>query len=214
MPITFNCACGKTLRVKDELAGKRVKCPACDAVAAVPAAEPQFEVVEEPPPKPVSRPLARPAAKPAAVDDEDDEPRPKAKAKRDDEGYDLEDEDDKPAKKSAAKWKRDEDDEDRPKKKRRRDEDDDEDDDRPRKKKRRRAAEESGSGNSGNRMGYVIGGLLCVLIGAAIAYFSYNSDARRSTGRMIGGIVMSVAGGISAIRGFTGNVPDDDEEDE
>src|SRR5688500_8610032 len=29
MPITVTCECGKSLKVKDELIGKRVKCPAC-----------------------------------------------------------------------------------------------------------------------------------------------------------------------------------------
>lgn len=211
MPVTFQCGCGKTLRVKDELAGKRVKCPACGGVAAVPAAEPEFDVVEdEPPPrKPAARPVARPAR-----DDDDDEPRPaKGKARKDD-GYDLDEDDEKPAKKSAAKWKRkpdDDEDDDRPRKRRR--DDDDEDEDRPRKRKKKRRAAEAESGNGGNRAGYIIGGLVCVLIGLGIAYLSYNSDARRSTGRMIGGIVMAVFGGISAIRGFTGAVPDDDEDE-
>ena len=35
MPITLRCACGKTLRVGDELAGKRVKCPVCEAIQTV-----------------------------------------------------------------------------------------------------------------------------------------------------------------------------------
>ena len=29
MPITVTCSCGKSLKVRDELIGKRVKCPAC-----------------------------------------------------------------------------------------------------------------------------------------------------------------------------------------
>jgi hypothetical protein len=89
MPITFNCTCGKTLRVKDELAGKRVRCPDCQAIVNAP--EPELEVgipLEDDPPPP------KPAARPAVVEDEDDEPRPaKAKAKKADEGYDLDDED-------------------------------------------------------------------------------------------------------------------------
>jgi len=33
MPITVKCeGCGKTLKVKDELAGKRVRCPGCGQV--------------------------------------------------------------------------------------------------------------------------------------------------------------------------------------
>ena len=69
MPITISCPCGKKLRVADEHAGKRVKCPACQAVSTVPAPEPEpeFEIVE-PAPKPVARPVARPR-----VDDDDDD---------------------------------------------------------------------------------------------------------------------------------------------
>ncbi len=37
MPIPFSCSeCEKQLRVKDELAGKRIKCPECAAVVLVP----------------------------------------------------------------------------------------------------------------------------------------------------------------------------------
>ncbi|MFQ3592276.1 MAG: hypothetical protein SNJ82_03685 [Gemmataceae bacterium] len=39
MAISFVCDCGKPLRVKEELAGKKVRCPACKEVARVPAAE-------------------------------------------------------------------------------------------------------------------------------------------------------------------------------
>jgi uncharacterized Zn finger protein (UPF0148 family) len=38
MPIAITCQCGKTLNVKDELAGKAVKCPACQQIIKVPAA--------------------------------------------------------------------------------------------------------------------------------------------------------------------------------
>jgi hypothetical protein len=47
MPITFSCPCGKTLKVKDDLAGERIKCPACGEVQAVPAAADDWEVVED-----------------------------------------------------------------------------------------------------------------------------------------------------------------------
>jgi len=49
MPITVKCeACGKTLKVKDELAGKRGKCPGCGAVVHVPEASEPDE--SQPPP--------------------------------------------------------------------------------------------------------------------------------------------------------------------
>src|SRR5688572_16405911 len=37
MPITFPCPCGKRLKVPDTLAGKKVKCPECQAPVQVPA---------------------------------------------------------------------------------------------------------------------------------------------------------------------------------
>jgi hypothetical protein len=40
MTIAFSCPhCGKSLKVKDELAGKKIKCPGCQALATVPTAE-------------------------------------------------------------------------------------------------------------------------------------------------------------------------------
>jgi hypothetical protein len=48
MPITLPCSCGKTLKVNDNLAGKRVKCPVCGGVMAVPAAPAEREPVLEP----------------------------------------------------------------------------------------------------------------------------------------------------------------------
>lgn len=40
MPISFACDCGKQLRVGDEHAGKRAKCPACKNPVSVPAPPP------------------------------------------------------------------------------------------------------------------------------------------------------------------------------
>lgn len=38
MPVTVSCSCGKQLKVKDELIGKRVRCPACGTTFPVTAA--------------------------------------------------------------------------------------------------------------------------------------------------------------------------------
>src|SRR5690606_979584 len=38
MPIRLKCTCGKVLSVRDELAGKAVKCPGCQTVLRIPAA--------------------------------------------------------------------------------------------------------------------------------------------------------------------------------
>ena len=73
MPITFNCACGKTLRVPDASAGRRAKCPSCGAVVSVPHPEPDFEVVEDAP-KPAPEPEPVKPAKPYGklLDDEEE----------------------------------------------------------------------------------------------------------------------------------------------
>jgi hypothetical protein len=61
MAIRVVCACGKEINVKDELAGKKIRCPACQMVVAVPQAGPSeapmaAEVIEDdPPPRPVRR---------------------------------------------------------------------------------------------------------------------------------------------------------------
>ena len=95
MPVTFPCPCGNTLRVNDDLAGRRVRCPTCQAAVAVPAAEPPpaFEVVDGPvnPPPPAARAKARPVA-PPEFEAADDTPRPKRRPPEDD----RDDADDRP----------------------------------------------------------------------------------------------------------------------
>src|SRR5580700_8767463 len=39
MPIALSCPCGRAYRVKDDLAGKRIRCSDCGAVFAVPTDE-------------------------------------------------------------------------------------------------------------------------------------------------------------------------------
>jgi hypothetical protein len=50
MPILVDCACGRDFRIKDELAGKKVRCPECKSILAVPepvdGAEIEFEPEE------------------------------------------------------------------------------------------------------------------------------------------------------------------------
>lgn len=71
MPISFDCPCGKALRVQDQLAGKKVKCPICGEILDVPtAAAPKDEVVfdeiaPEPRPPKTAAPLP-PASSPSA----------------------------------------------------------------------------------------------------------------------------------------------------
>lgn len=64
MPLLIHCSsCNKPLKVRDELAGKKVKCPSCGVPVLVKAEEPMLleEVIDEPVP-------AKPAkAAPAAI---------------------------------------------------------------------------------------------------------------------------------------------------
>ncbi len=53
MAIEFPCTCGKRLKVADEHAGKRAKCPVCGVPQLVPEPEPvvcDLEIVEDDPP--------------------------------------------------------------------------------------------------------------------------------------------------------------------
>ncbi len=81
MPITFNCPCGKTLRVPNSSAGKRAKCPMCSAVVPVPAPQPEPSPEPQPDPEPVFEIVetapaqvipVRPYKKPFVDEDEDD----------------------------------------------------------------------------------------------------------------------------------------------
>src|SRR5437016_990909 len=73
MAIPVACACGKQLKVKDELAGKKIRCPACQAAVTVPAAAPP----EPPSPGDREEAVVAPKAKLAApVAAPTDEPTP------------------------------------------------------------------------------------------------------------------------------------------
>jgi|ERR1051326_6767086 hypothetical protein len=88
MPISTTCSCGKSYRLKDEVAGKRVRCAQCGSVFEVPASdadvETGFEAVESPTEPAVSSfrssaPVAPPQPIPVA---EFDSPPPKRRKRR------------------------------------------------------------------------------------------------------------------------------------
>jgi predicted Zn finger-like uncharacterized protein len=86
MPIRITCpACSAALNLKDELAGRAVKCPRCGGTipataTKAPPPAPAFEVVEDDaPPAPAPKPKVRSRPAPVIVvddDDEDEAPRP------------------------------------------------------------------------------------------------------------------------------------------
>ncbi|HRU06422.1 MAG TPA: hypothetical protein P5137_11690, partial [Candidatus Brocadiia bacterium] len=43
MAITLKCSCGKSLKIRDDLAGKKIRCPGCKKILVVPAAPPPAE---------------------------------------------------------------------------------------------------------------------------------------------------------------------------
>lgn len=60
MGISLGCEeCGKEYRIKDELAGKRIKCKECGAVITIPSLE--VEEIEDEDDEPLEAPLRRPA---------------------------------------------------------------------------------------------------------------------------------------------------------
>lgn len=87
MPIAISCTCGRDLSLRDELAGKLIRCPACAGTLQVPfpAEEVVEEVVAGPPPLPPAVPQKKvrdigmepPVRKP----DRPKEPREKKKKK-------------------------------------------------------------------------------------------------------------------------------------
>jgi hypothetical protein len=89
MPIRVKCEkCKKTLSVKDHLAGKKIKCPVCQSVVAVPLASPTKEPPTSPKaptskPTPKAGPAVPAAAKKPAVATK---PAVKGKAKPDSNG--------------------------------------------------------------------------------------------------------------------------------
>jgi hypothetical protein len=126
VPVEFTCdKCDRDIRVRDELAGKRVKCPGCSETVSVPEED-------QPAPAKRSSSAATRAEKPATSprrgrDIEDDDDRPRRRTSRDEE-----DEDDRPRRRSSRD---DEDEDDRPRRRSSRDEEDE--DDRPRKRSSR-----------------------------------------------------------------------------
>jgi hypothetical protein len=225
MPITFACGCGKTLRVADEHAGKRVKCPACQQPAAVPAVpdDAGFEVVDDaPPPAP---PPARPVvAKAVPVKPPAPPPPPP------DDGFEVVEDDDAPAYKvkkgqTAKRIGEDDDGNTRPRPRRRQRDRHDDEDDSDRAARRRALADPSamtpGRKSDFNKgMRYLIGGVLALLLGCFMLWHYWDSDeeVRGRFGRrrsMFGSAVaMTLAGVVFTAQGAFGLLRGDDDGDD
>src|SRR4051794_799861 len=47
MPISVSCLCGRSMRIRDEHAGKKIRCPACSSTISVLLPQAHAEVIEE-----------------------------------------------------------------------------------------------------------------------------------------------------------------------
>ncbi len=183
MPIPLSCSCGKKLRVKDELAGRRVKCPACGGAIAVPAAEAEFEVVEdEPAPAPKAKTSApakagkKPVRAAAALDGDEEEERPRRK---------------------SGRSKLD-------------DDDDEDEEERPRKKKKRKSRDDSDRPFWKTPLGMILNGIGLMILGAA-GLAIYLLDDREKIGLLIAGGLCICFGLGSIVTGMSGGSQDEDE---
>jgi hypothetical protein len=179
--IAVTCDCGRSIKVKDEMAGKKGRCPSCNAVLSIPevsSEEPDFELVEtEDDHKSKKVNLRR------YRDEPEEEERPtRRRAKRDE---DEEDEDDRPVRRRSSREEEDE----RPRRSARAKPDSDEykitrkvaerrrdpDPPRPRPRRRTRRAAYSGGGGGGGGGGFnvnggaMIGGIIVMLV--AVVWF-------------------------------------------
>lgn len=161
--------CQTRLKVPDNLAGKKAKCPKCQGVLNIPSAE---ETVEFPPNRAVTPPSSRLPARGAPLPKEIDEPRP-ARSKTDKNRKEVLDELDEPRPRLV------EDDlaEDPPR--RPRDDDDDFEEDRPRRRRKKAGVSPLllyGSIGSGALLVLVIVGVLLVLLGGESVGLRFMPD--------------------------------------
>lgn len=142
MPIQIKCECGKALRVKDEFAGKKVRCPGCSEILLAPPADDAIApVLAIAPPRKTPPPLKF---------DEDDEQTAVTE---------------KPTVKISAQSIDDDEDDSWPAKKRDRDDDDDR---AARRKRRRRSSADSLHTSPGGTTKEVLAGVGLMIAGVAL----------------------------------------------
>src|SRR6266852_5163870 len=79
MAIVFQCGCGKQLQVRDDLAGKKARCPGCGTVLAVPSPRAESaRITRKRPEADVARAASRRPDRPARDAEDSDETSPVA----------------------------------------------------------------------------------------------------------------------------------------
>lgn len=218
MPIQVECACGKSMRVKDEWAGKKARCPACQGILVVPTPTKtktpppeeegfaEVEVVEEPRPQrstPASGtrrpklhnddPEAIRSRRSRREDDDEEEDRPRSRRRHDE--FDDEYDDERPRSRRRREEEEYEEDE-RLRSRRRYDEEDDEEE-APRESRRRRPARSSGSSGSLGTMLAGVGIMVLAVAWFVAGYFYLNRIYFYPP-------VLFVMGGAALIKGLMG----------
>jgi hypothetical protein len=150
------------MRLIDEAAGRRVRCPACKHIFVAPVivgpGGEELEVIEC---AVVEEPAERPAPR-LSLDDDEEEDRPHRKPRRDDD----DEEDDRP----RHRGRRDDDEDDRPRRRRR-----DEDDDRPAKRRRKRSAGDAEAPSGPLILGILSCVFCCIpIVGAILGNMAKN----------------------------------------
>ena len=189
MPINFTCACGEPLEVDDALAGRQARCPYCEAVVSVPAAD-----AAPPPPPPKRARLVEPeesyddrGGTAASLNPFDHSNRPSPRRR------DADADDDRPSKR-RRRDEGDEGEDDRPSRRPRRayDADDPDEDYRP----RRPARDDPPPYKLFNKQ--VIGGLISIVVGLVVTSLLLVYADRIGCWF----VILIIAGLISLIRGL------------
>jgi hypothetical protein len=185
MPILLTCACGRTLRAQDDMAGRKVKCPQCGSILPVPKPEADAadEVAED----------ARPDRGSRAGLKEDLQTAPRPMRVRADEGEDIDVvDDDDPEEERRRRLRRAAD---------CREDAEEEEDEREERRRRRRRRERpypqplASSGGGGG--GAIAAGVVMLVIGLGILVLSLAASAKRG-GYFVAPIGL-IVGGIAAI---------------
>ena len=198
MPISVRCACGKTLQVDDQFAGRRIRCPACGQITSTATSTSIFEVVE------VSASVAT-ASIPRvrarmvdAVQSYDSRENRKPDRDEDETGYAL------TGRGSNGRRRSDRDDDDdeapRPRRSRRNDGDDD-----PPERSSRRRSKRSSGGSGWKRVGYALGGVALVGLGIALMVAGWYGQGKGATKALVVGGCLVFCGFGSGFRGATGH---------
>ncbi|MCS7045570.1 MAG: DUF1559 domain-containing protein [Gemmataceae bacterium] len=185
--------CGKKLAVRDELAGKKIKCPACAAIFTATLADGESAAkttsVRDTPAGPIKEKVTAkpPLKRPVPVEANDsDKTSPKVRTRRG------------------------EDDEDRPVRRKGRSDDHEDDEERPVRGRRQKSARAAGSGMLG--VWIAAAGLAVVLLGVGIWFFAFRDTGGGGHGGGAAGGGQAKVGsnqlGAAAIR-FQDMVPDD-----